>query len=312
MPRPRRDDFPGAFHHVMNRGARRAPIFKLQDDCVGFLDHLADTVGRYDIEIHAYSLMPNHYHLLVRSRLGNLSDAMRHLGGRYTQWLNAVHHWDGPVFRGRFKSQLVMQEEYLRILLAYIHLNPLRANLVSRLVSEAWTSHRAYVGRETPPEWLSTDWFLDLLDGEENLHKFVLSVHRGAVEYPEDFNADTGLFKKKGLLREPPARSRHVATENAGTPHPRHRGVESVIADVCRMTGASEQQLFDRRSGPRANPERRFAVWALYRATGCKHREIAERLNVTQNQVARLLSRLRRDDVAEPLAGWMADWLAAE
>ena len=67
MPRPQREDFPGAFHHVMNRGARRAPIFKLPDDCAGFLDHLADTVSRFGLEIHAYSLMPNQYHLLARS-----------------------------------------------------------------------------------------------------------------------------------------------------------------------------------------------------------------------------------------------------
>ena len=111
----------------MHRGARRAPIFVRDADCVLLLDTLGDVVDRFGLEVHAYSLMPNHYHLLVCTPAGNLSRAMRHLNGVYTQRLNRLHDWDGPVFRGRFKSQLVTEEAYRRELVAYIHLNPVRA-----------------------------------------------------------------------------------------------------------------------------------------------------------------------------------------
>ncbi len=80
MVRPIREDFQGAWHHVMNRGRNRDLIFLDDDDALDFLDTIDDTVERFGIEVHAYSLLPNHYHLLVRTPLGNLSDAMRHLG----------------------------------------------------------------------------------------------------------------------------------------------------------------------------------------------------------------------------------------
>src|SRR3990170_5993126 len=179
MARPRREDFAGAFHHVMNRGARRQPIFKLPDDCQTFLDILEDTAIRSGLEVHAYALMPNHYHLLVRSVRGNISDAMQYLNGRYTSGMNERHRWDGPLFRGRFRSQLVGDQSYLRMVLAYIHLNPLRARLVARLSSDAWTSHRAYVGLAPRPKWLTTAFFLSDLGGEKGVESFVRSVHCG-------------------------------------------------------------------------------------------------------------------------------------
>lgn len=104
MPRKPRVDFPGAWHHVMHRGARRAPIFRTDRDVLRFLRVLDETVSQFLIEVHAYALMPNHYHLLVRSVHGNLSPAMRHLNANYTQKANRVHRWDGPLFRGRFHT----------------------------------------------------------------------------------------------------------------------------------------------------------------------------------------------------------------
>jgi len=104
--RRKRVDYPGAWHHVMNRGARRAPIFAEESDCGELLRAVGETVARFGVEVHAYALMPNHYHLLVRSMVGNLSRAMRHLNGVYTQRINSAHGWDGPVFRGRFHSKV--------------------------------------------------------------------------------------------------------------------------------------------------------------------------------------------------------------
>jgi REP element-mobilizing transposase RayT len=277
-------------------------------------------VDRLGLEVHAYALMPNHHHLLVRSVHGNLSEGMQYLHGTYTLWLNRRHRWDGPVFRGRFRSQLVDDETYLRTLLAYIHLNPVEAHLVRRLQDECWTSHRAYIGKEEAPAWLTTRVFLDLFGGAEQLHGFVQSVRRGAVEYPEDFDPDTGLFKKKAIerperLRPRPAHGlagRPAGKANAKRDRHRLRPAQEVLAEVARLTGGEVEALRQGTRGAGANPARRFAIWALNRSSELSQREIAGELGVSLSQVVALLWRLRNGQAREPLTGWITTWLTRE
>jgi len=95
MSRPERIEYPGAYYHVMNRGRRRESIFEETSCYEGFLSILADTSERFDLVVHAYCLMGNHYHLLVSTPNGNLQRAMRHLGGVYTQFYNRSNNTDG-------------------------------------------------------------------------------------------------------------------------------------------------------------------------------------------------------------------------
>ena len=98
--------------------------------------------------------MGNHYHLIIRTPLGNLARAMRHLNGVYTQRYNQLTKRDGPLFRGRYKSILVEADVYLLRLSRYIHLNPVAANLVKSAERYSWSSYLAYLDKcETPP-WL--------------------------------------------------------------------------------------------------------------------------------------------------------------
>ncbi|MDD5309506.1 MAG: transposase [Deltaproteobacteria bacterium] len=287
MARKPRIDFPGAWHHVMHRGARRAPIFRDDGDCLRFLGVLEDTVGRFGIEVHAYSLMPNHYHLLVRSVRGNLSRAMRHLNAVYTQASNRARRWDGPVFRGRFHSQSLRTEPHLPCVLAYIHLNPLRASLVTRLTSDCWTSHLAYTGRERAPAWLSRDFFLALLGGKEKLHEYVLDLHRGRLTWPERMAMDTGFL---------PALEGEIAERRVGKGAGRARTGVEVLRAVRRVTGASLAELRTAQMGPRANPARRFAAWALDHRTDLTRREIGDLLGMTTRQVHNVVNRWSEKD----------------
>src|SRR5258706_95293 len=114
----------------MNRGANKAPIFlNSSADRNIFRSVLAAAVFNWKIRIYGYSLMPNHYQLLVETPLGNLSRAIRHIDGLYTQKINKHHNRDGPLLRGRFKSILVQKESYFLELVRYIHLNGVRAEL---------------------------------------------------------------------------------------------------------------------------------------------------------------------------------------
>jgi putative transposase len=301
MPRKPRVDFEGAWHHVMHRGARRAPIFKEDADCFLFLECLGKVVDEFEAEVHAYSLMPNHYHLLVRSRHGNLSRAMRRLNATYTQRVNLVHRWDGPVFRGRFHSQLVRDEARLPYILAYIHLNPLRGNLVTRLQADCWTSHRAYTGRAPVPGWLTVGFLLDAFGGAARLHEQVLGLHQSKWDWPEGMSLESGWLAD--VEESSRARARRARKGKEGT-----RFVEEkrALALICEVTGARLADLRRAAMGPRANPARRFAVWALKRRTTLTHGEIGRVLSMSTGQVAHVLRRLRTRE--EPFGTWIARW----
>ncbi|MGM0576849.1 MAG: transposase [Myxococcota bacterium] len=302
MARKRRIDFPGAWHHVMHRGARKEAIFEDDADCVDFLDLVGDTVERFGLEVHAYALMPNHYHMLVRSVRGNLSRCMRHLNGVYTQRLNWRHGWDGALFRGRYHSQLVDSERHLHYLVAYLHLNPVRAHLVTRPDEECWTSHRALVGLDPPPPWLIVDTVRRLFGSGEALHEFVRAVHLGSEPWPEDLELDQGWIRSEedeGALPEPPD------VRVPATLEP-----EALLERVADVTGSSVEELRETRRGRGANPARRFAVVALSRHPDLRHGDIGSLLDMPKRQVSNVLYRHRSGHSPEAFEDWMARWEA--
>lgn len=162
MARPLRIEFPGAWYHVMNRGAGRKAIFSNDGDRTKFLKVIDDVVDTYHLEIHAYCLMDTHYHLLVRTPRGNLGRAMRHLNGVYTQHFNRARGLDGPLFRGRYKAIIIDADSYLAQVSRYIHLNPVEAKIIRDPSDSRWSSCRYFLRRESAPRWLSTKSTLDL------------------------------------------------------------------------------------------------------------------------------------------------------
>ena len=130
MSRPLRIEFPGAVYHVTSRGDRRESIYRDDVDRQGQLDILDQALGRFDAQALAYCQMGNHFHLVLHTRLANLSRLMRHLNGVYTQAFNRRHGLAGHLFQGRFKAILVDSDAYLLELARYIVLNPVRAKMV--------------------------------------------------------------------------------------------------------------------------------------------------------------------------------------
>lgn len=157
MARPLRIQFNGAWYHVMNRGASRKNIFFNDKHRFHFLELLNQTSKIYGVEIHAYCLMINHYHLAIRTPNGNLSEAMRHFNSCYTQYVNRSMKKDGALFRGRYKAIVISHEGYLLRLSRYIHLNPLQAKLVKNLSDYRWSSFRAFIGKKSELECLKKD-----------------------------------------------------------------------------------------------------------------------------------------------------------
>lgn len=160
MARPLRIAYPGAYYHVTSRGNERKDVFKSRRDREKFLEYLASATERYGAAIHAYCLMSNHYHLLLETPEGNLSQVMRHINGAYTTYFNVKRKRAGHLFQGRFKAILVEADEYAAELSRYIHLNPVRAGMAENPKEYPWSSFQSYIGQSKGPDWLKTDFIL--------------------------------------------------------------------------------------------------------------------------------------------------------
>ncbi len=195
MTRPLRIQYPGAWYHIMNRGRRREDIFSTKEDYIAFIEVLKEAVSLWNINIVAYCLMPNHYHLLIHTPEGNLSRCMRHINGVYTQRYNRTNRHDGQLFRGRYKSILLDSDNYLTVLVRYIHRNPLRAGMVGRLEDYVWTSHNGYLSKSSKWNWLNKDAFFILLTSVKSNR---LKEYREFVG-EEDSDDIVGVFSKKKM-----------------------------------------------------------------------------------------------------------------
>lgn len=132
MPRKPRVDIAG-FHHILNRGVNREDIFLCNEDKREFLRILNDTRLAYDLTVHAFCVMDNHYHLLLETHRDNLSLAVRQINSKYAVYLNKKLNRVGPLWQGRFKSWYVFDERYLWVLIRYIEYNPIKANLAEHV-----------------------------------------------------------------------------------------------------------------------------------------------------------------------------------
>lgn len=158
MARRPRLQLPGAIYHVMSRGNRKATIFEDDEDRRQFLTLLEAIHQRYEVSCYAVCLMRNHYHLVVETPRVNLADAMAYVNGVYTQRSNRHHARSGHLLEGRYRAIIVQRLDYLRHVVRYVVLNPVRAGLVERAEQWQWNSHRATAGLAPAPSWLSTDW----------------------------------------------------------------------------------------------------------------------------------------------------------
>lgn len=154
MARPFRIQYPGAVYHVMCRGNERRDIFRSDDDRMDFLRILDRSLEIYSVKLHAYVLMADHFHLLVETPLGNLSEFMRRFNITYTGLFNRRHQRAGHLYQGRYKSVLVEREAYLSTVSRYIHLNPIRIKTLEEvpagekleaLIQYPWSSLPGYL-----------------------------------------------------------------------------------------------------------------------------------------------------------------------
>ena len=150
MARLPRLTLPGYPHHIIQRGNNRQAIVATVADYRTLLDLLEENAKKFDVAVHAYVLMSNHFHLLATPRtVDGLPQMMQAVGRRYVRYFNDSQHRSGTLWEGRYKSTLIQTERYLLACMAYIDLNPVRAGLVAQARDYPWSSHCHYTGQHS-------------------------------------------------------------------------------------------------------------------------------------------------------------------
>lgn len=260
MSRPLRIEYEGAWYHVMNRGRRSERIFGGRNDYEMFIDLLKDAIELWNIQISAYCLMSNHYHLLIHTPKGNLSRSMRHINGVYTQRFNRTHGLDGQLFRGRYKSIIVDGDSYLLQLVRYIHRNPLRAGVADSMSAYPWSSHNGYLSSNKKWRWLHKNFIFSLLSssrkGKLKAYKEFMDVEDSkditqafeGVKRPIAFGDEKFIrwLKRKFFVNH---RSPQIPESLSLAPD-----LEDIKKVVCSYYGVDESELSKSRRGQFSEP----------------------------------------------------------
>jgi putative transposase len=296
MARPLRIVYPGAFYHVTSRGNEQKDVFKSQRDREKFLEYLESATERYGAVVHAYCLMSNHYHLLLETPGGNLSQIMRHINGAYTTYFNIKRKRSGHLFQGRYKAILVEFDEYAMELSRYIHLNPVRAGMVTRPEEYRWSSYINYIGQCTAPTWLKMETILDYFGkkNKEAMKKYRLFVEELlGKEYDSPFRNTFGCaVLGTDEFREMVA-SQHLAEKEVDRAVPGIRQFKTspepvdILKAVASVTGENEKLA------------RQVGMYLCHKYSGKKLREIGELFGVGETAIAEarrlLLKKLAKD-----------------
>jgi len=263
---------------MMNRGLSRRDIFLEDKGRESFLDLLSDITRLWKVQIYAYCLLDNHYHLLLTTPTAGLSRAMRHLDGIYTQRFNRAHHRDGPLFRGRYKAILIDAEEYFLSVVRYIHQNAVTAGVVSEVDRYRWSSHWGYLHKKECPRWLNTQSVMSRFGGLREYQEFMHSEIEKEVKnfyktpYQKPILGDKGFIERvreklgdKARVEEAKPESRRVFA----------LGIEEIARATAREYGKQLEDL-RRRGRGEENEARSMAIYMCRLLGGHKHGEIGK------------------------------------
>ena len=228
MPRQARLDAPGVLHHIMIRGIERRKIFINDRDREDMLDRLAKLLPETQTACYAWVFIPNHAHFLFRTGLAPLATVMRRLLTGYAVSFNRRHKRHGQLFQNRYKSIVCQEDAYLKELVRYIHLNPVRAGIVpglKELNRYPYCGHSALMGRKKRP-WQDVDYVLGYLGRTTNgARKAYLNyVEAGIGQGRQDELTGGGLIRSVGGWSE--------------VKRLRHQGQDHVMSDE-RILGDS-------------------------------------------------------------------------
>ena len=296
MSRPLRIEFDGAFYHVTSRGNLRDRIFFKDRDKEKFLEILMRTRKRYGYVLHAYALMDNHYHLMIETPKGNLSQIMQNINTSHTVYMNRKYRRNGHLFQGRFKGILVDKDDYLLELSRYIHLNPVRARIVDRPEQSRWTSYRYFIHGPLDNGVVHLGDTLQHFSDQAAaaMREYKAFVEAGLVEKGSPLDqAEAGILlagqsfaeKVKQLLQSRKQDDEIPDLKRLKDAVP----IAHVIAACCAYFNKKPDDLLHRR---RAIRERRIAIYLSKVLSGKKHRDVGDHFGIKAAAVSNALKEI--------------------
>jgi len=311
MGRRPRNLVAGGIYHVYNRVSRGQHVFRDESEADRFEALLAATKKRDDFQILAWCVMSNHYHLAVRMGEVSLSRSMRYIHHRYSQSYNGRHRVFGPLWQGRYRSKFVGDEEYLRQLIAYIHLNPVMAGVVKDAAKYRWCGHREVIGRAVGRRLVDVDETLLAFDGER---RPALAAYRSAMStvLREDWREeDPGGLPWWRVGRPPKSERGGEITVDDSRPRIGMDGLSTVslrwgmkLRDFLdRGAEAVEIPLGDlkgRKRGETIVEGREILAWLGVELYGFAVKELAKGLDKHLETASRLVSRAASRRVEDP------------
>ncbi len=268
-----------------------------------FIDLLIELSEMWNVNVAAYCLMKNHYHVLLQTPEGNISRCMRHLNGIYTQRYNRRHGFDGQLFRGRYKSILVCNDSHLLQLVRYIHKNPVKSGIVKNIQDYEWSSYKGYLSYAKKWDWLYKDYILSMITPKKlgRLKPFVEFMQK------DDSEEVTRLFSLRKLpsffgpesfitgIKE----KYYFKKKNDEVPESKSLAPTSdiIISAVCEHYEVAFNELLKTRRGI-FNEPRNIAVYLLRHIRGENLNNISTLLNIktysTVSSIIRRVSNLKK------------------
>ncbi len=301
MARPLRIQYENAFYHVTCRGNAQETIFSDDQDRKNFLRLLARSAEIYQVNILAFVLMTNHFHLIVKTPRANLQEFMRHFNISYTSSFNKRHNRTGHLYQGRYKAFLIDADAYLLEVFRYLHLNPVRVEGKTSLSPKekkaylrtySWSSHIDYISESNQYPFLSKGEVLSHFDGkrqrctafvEEGMDLILNPLERGKglgiIGDPSfvEAVAGHGVLSRK---REQPATRRIIQRLEP----------ERILRTVAETFSVTPGEFLKKGY---TGIERGVAMEMLYRYGGMNQREIGELMGIDYSSVSVARKRLR-------------------
>lgn len=306
MARPLRIEYPDAFYHVSNIGLDDQRIFPSPKYFEAFVAGLEETCFRLNVEVHAYCLLKDQYHLLIKTPEANLSRFMRQVDGLYTQHYQRLKKTEGSLFKGRYKAVLVQPEKYLLALTRYIHLNVKK----SELDSWEWSSYPAYVNKAKTPAWLIRDVVLAQLSGAAGAKKgtqFADYTAQGVDEEMTHFYGKKNLssimgddkFKKGAKAKRATTKVRGVSRGANAKWRP---SCKDIITAVAKQFKVTEESIYTAARGPGSkNVPRWVAMYLCQELSAVTLQAIAKLFKLKRyGTVSTTVGKLKKEFIENP------------